>query len=200
MELDPNYSPQTEIARKSEKTLVVNLGSGAGAGKSTTACTLQGIFKMHGITSEYTGEHAKDMAWDGRLKLKRNDVHMFAEQHNRQFRLDGQVDCIITDSPLFLTSVYKSPQDKILDALVMQEFNKYDNITFYIVRKKEFIARGREGDIKDAQEIDTATLDFLNNNNIPYTKIDGTWEGINQIAEMVLERLNVKQLYKICKI
>ena len=99
-----NYRPKTE-AGKQGKTICVNLFAGAGARKSTIACTVHGILKMHGITSEYTGEYAKDLAWEGRLGLRLNQVHIFGEQHDRQFRLGGQVDCIISDSPLLLSSV-----------------------------------------------------------------------------------------------
>ena len=192
-----NYRPKTKIGQNG-KTICVNFYAGAGARKSTVACVLHGLLKMHGVTSEYTAEYAKDLAWEGRLGLKLNQIHLFGEQHNRQFRLDGQVDCIISDSPLLLSSVYRT-SDTLMDALVMQEFNKYENINFYIIRGKSYIKKGRHETKTQATKIDKKILNFLNYKQIPYTKIDGTINGINQVLETILKRLNVTQKYKVCR-
>ena len=192
-----NYRPKTTVGKQG-KTICVNLFAGAGARKSTIACILHGILKMHGITSEYTGEYAKDLAWEGRLGLKLNQIHIFGEQHNRQFRLDGQVDCIICDSPLLLSSVYRT-NDNLMDALIMQEFNKYENINFYVNRGEVYIKRGRKESKKQATKIDEKIINLLNYKQIPYTKIEGTMEGVNQILETILKKLKVRQLYKVCK-
>ena len=191
-----NYSPQTKVGQDAKKTICINFFAGAGAGKSTIATLIHALLKMHGITSEYTAEFAKDLAWEGRLELKVNDVHLFGEQHNRQFRLNGQVDCIISDSPLLLSSVYRS-NDTLLHALVLQEFKKYENVNFYVKRKKPFIPKGRKGTKLDATKIDRKTIQMLDNEQIPYTVVEGTWEGANQVLEFVLKRLNIKQKYKI---
>ena len=192
-----NYRPKTE-AGKQGKTICVNFFAGVGARKSTIACTVHGILKMHGITSEYTGEHAKDLAWERRLGLRLNQVHIFGEQHNRQFRLDGQVDCIISDSPLLLSSVYRT-SDSLMDALLMQEFNKYENINFYVNRGKAYIKKGRRETRIQATKIDEKIINFLDYKQIPYTKIEGTADGINQVLETILKRLNVTQKYKVCR-
>jgi len=192
-----NYRPKTE-AGKQGKTICVNLFAGAGARKSTIACILHGILKMHGITSEYTGEYAKDLAWEGRLGLKLNQIHIFGEQHNRQFKLDGQVDCIISDSPLLLSSVYRT-SDSLMDALIMQEFNKYENINFYVNRGEAYTKKGRKETKKQATKMDGKIINLLNYKQIPYTRIEGTVEGINHVLETILKRLNVTQKYKVCK-
>ncbi len=192
-----NYRPKTVVGEQG-KTICVNLFAGAGARKSTIACTLHGILKMHGITSEYTGEYAKDLAWEGRLGLKLNQVHIFGEQHNRQFRLDGQVDCIICDSPLLLSSVYRT-SDSLMDALIMQEFNKYENINFYVNRGETYIKRGRKESENQATKIDKKIINLLNYKQIPYTRIEGTIEGINQILEIILKKLKVRQKYSVCR-
>ncbi len=193
-----NYRPKTK-AGQNGKTICVNFYAGAGARKSTIACTLHGLLKMHGITSEYTAEYAKDLAWEGRLGLKINQIHLFGEQHNRQFRLNGQVDCIISDSPLLLSSVYRT-SDTLMDALVMQEFNKYENINFYIIRGKSYTKKGRHGTKIHATKIDEKILNFLNYKQIPYIKIEGTVDGVNQVLKTILKRLNTTQKYKVCSI
>jgi hypothetical protein len=194
-QVDSNYIPKTLVG-KMGKTICVNFCAGAGARKSTVASLLHGFLKLHGITSEYTAEYAKDLAWEGRLDLKINDIKIFGEQHNRQFRLNGKVDCIISDSPLFLSSVYRG-QDSLMDALVMREYHKYDNINFYLKRPEKYIRRGRKENREGAVEIDNKVLELLNNKAIPYTTIQGTVDGVNTVLKIILERLNVKQLYKM---
>lgn len=191
---NPNYIPQYW---KGEKTLCVNFLAGAGAGKSTIAVLLHGFLKMHGVTSEYTAEYAKDLAFEGRLELAIDDLKLFGEQQHRQFRLRGKVDAIISDSPILLSSIYRT-NDNLLDALVMQEFNKYENLNFYVVRKKRYIKAGRKETKEEATKIDTRTRKFLDDKQIPYTVVEGTWEGANQVLKIVLEKLNITQKYKIC--
>lgn len=193
-----NYTPATK-AGKHGKTICVNFFAGAGAGKSTMAMFIQAFLKAHGITSEYTGEYAKDLAWEQRLGLPRNQIKIFANQHNRQFRLKGQVDCIISDSPLLLSMVYGAGNG-LMDAIVMQEFNEYDNINFYVLRKKKYIRKGRFENKKDATKIDTKTRKMLDERQFPYTIIEGTTEGANIVLKIILKRLNIKQQYKICNV
>lgn len=192
-----NYRPV--LPSNSGKTTCVNFFAGAGAGKSTLATFIQAFLKAHGITSEFTGEYAKDLAWEQRLGLPRNQIKIFANQHNRQFRLKGQVDCIISDSPLLLSSVY-GEHDSLFDAVVMKEFNKYDNINFYVIRKKAYIQRGRKETKAQSVKIDELTLNLLIDKQIPYTIVEGTTDGANEVLSIILKRLNVKQLYKISKI
>ncbi len=191
-----NYRP---ALNKTGKTICINFFAGAGAGKSTMATFIQALLKSHGITSEYTGEYAKDLAWEQRLGLPRNQIKIFANQHHRQFRLNGQVDCIISDSPLLLSSVY-GERDELMDAIVMKEFNKYDNINFYVMRKKKYIQRGRKETKAQSLKIDEKTRDLLDDKQIPYTTVEGNIYGANFALEIILKRLKVKQLYKISKI
>ena len=193
---NPNYNPKTKVGTDNKKTICVNFFAGAGAGKSTVASIVHGFCKMHNVTSEYTAEYAKDMAWEGRLDLKINDVHIFGEQHNRQFRLNGQVDCIISDSPLLLSSVYRT-SDTLLHAFVLQEFKKYENLNFFVKRTKPFIKKGRQGGLSYATSIDQKIINMLDNEQIPYTTITGDLEGVNKAISIVLKRLNVTQKYII---
>ncbi|KKM97405.1 hypothetical protein LCGC14_1168310 [marine sediment metagenome] len=192
-----NYRPATKAGARG-KTLCVNLFAGAGARKSTIACTVHGLLKTHGITSEYTGEYAKDLAWEGRLTLKVDQMKVFGEQSHRQFRLRGQVDVIISDSPLLLSSVYRT-SDTLMDALILQEHNKYNNMNFFVSRGVSYIRKGRHETKKEAIEIDNKIIKLLNDKQIVYDSIGGEAEAINFVLGKVLQRLNIKQRYKICK-
>ena len=182
------------------KTKLINFYGGPGSGKSTLASLLQGFTKMHAITPEYTGEYAKDLAFEGRLELKRNDIYMFAKQHQKQYRLNGKVDLIISDSPLMLSKVYRQEKDDIFDALVKQESEKYDNVNFFVERRKEYETRGRQQTKEEAVKIDDKTLTMLEDDKIPYEKITGDWIGFNNVLSHILKQLNTQQQYKLSKV
>ena len=87
-------------------TKVICLCGGPGVGKSTVATGLFSALKQRKVSCEYVSEYAKEVVWEGTHKLLENQIHIFAEQFRRQFRLLGKVDYIVTDSPLILSSVY----------------------------------------------------------------------------------------------
>ena len=88
------------------KTKIINFFGGPGVGKSTTATGLFSWMKQQGYSVEYVSEFAKELSWEGSTSQLENQAHVFAEQFRRQWRLIDQVDYVITDSPLLLSSVY----------------------------------------------------------------------------------------------
>ena len=87
-------------------TKIINLIGGPGVGKSTIASGLFSELKQRKVSCEYVSEYAKEVTWEQTHKLLENQIHVFSEQFRRQYRLLGQVDFVITDSPLLLNTVY----------------------------------------------------------------------------------------------
>ncbi len=119
---------------------------------------------------------------------------MLAEQSHRQLCLLNKVDFIITDSPLVLANYYrKFHENKILentcfDELVVEIFNKYDNLNIFLKRKTttEYQQAGRLQNQEDAIKIDAEIQKVLNDNNIPYFEIDR-----NDIIEFIKTKLQI---------
>lgn len=173
------------------KTKVINFFAGSGAGKSTTATGLFSKMKLNGILCEYVSEYAKDVTWEKTHALLDNQLHVFSEQHRRQLRLVDQVDYIITDSPLLLSSVYfdyyrdkcpikfSSSYGSMLSLMFDYGFREYDNINFFIERNKPYVKVGRNQEESEAREIDGLIRAKLDDLRFHYTAISST-EGIEQ--------------------
>lgn len=149
------------------------------------------MLKMHGVNSEYVPEVAKDLAWEQTLRVFYDQYWIGAEQHKRLYRLKDKVDVIVTDSPLRQQNIYCN--DPLFGSLMDGLASKYDNMNFFINRKKDFNPAGRAHDLTQAIEIDNKLKDYLVSNNIGFIEVDGTVEGYSRILQLVLESLGKKQ-------
>ncbi len=179
------------------QTILVNLFAGAGAGKSTCASGVFSLLKHHNVNAELITEYAKDLVWEGRLHLNRNDIEIFAEQLRRQHRLRGKVDVMVTDSPILLSSVYIEPFDEQFHATVMREFKKYNNMNYYIKRVKPYMKLGRNESENGAKKIDDKAIEFLDREQVQYEVRLGDNETVNYITGLILGELGIKQKYWI---
>ena len=169
---------------------VINIFSGPGVGKSTTASGLFYFMKKNGLSCEYVAEYAKDLVWEKRFEfLEHNTLSILAEQHRRIDRLQGQVEYAITDSPILLAAVYaKKFQSKNNDlganglyhysCLTLELFNKFDNDNYFLMHTKKTPYR-REGRLQDSEEammIDESIFDYLIEHKIKFQILEGNEE------------------------
>lgn len=169
-------------------TTVINLFGGPGAGKSTLAALLFYQLKIRGLSSEMALEYAKDKVWEESYSTLHNQIYVFGKQHHRMWRLNDKVDFIITDSPLLMSIEYDSTNNSIFRELVLFEYNKYNNINFFIERSDTYQTEGRIQTLEEAIKIDTSIKDTLDNLHIPYTSIKQGEEGVNNIINMILSK------------
>jgi hypothetical protein len=175
-------------------TLVVNLYGGPGSGKSTTAAGIFSILKLHGVTCEMALEYAKDMVWEGRHETIKNQVYVFGKQFNRIYRLLGKVDVIITDSPLLLSIVYKPDEpyyNSTFNNFVTYVVDSTDNLHVVLKRVKKYSAVGRLQTEPEAILIDSKVKELIEENSCMYLEIQGNYEGINELSEIILDRLGI---------
>lgn len=156
------------------KTKILNFFGGPGVGKSTAAAGVFAHMKEHDYSVEYVSEYAKELTWEKNIPLLQNQIHVFAEQLRRQWRLINQVDYIITDSPLLLSSIYfqyYAQSEKIslfteeYQQLAVdyfdQTFLQFNNVNFMIKRNKPYKSTGRNQKEDEARVIDGLILDKL---------------------------------------
>lgn len=177
-----------------KNTLIIGAVAGPGAGKSTFSGGLFNILKEEGYNVEYVQEFAKTLTWEKNYEALKHQCYVTGTQQYAQNMLLGQVEAIITDSPILVGLMYydeKNPQiRKAFTDYIVESFKAQNNLTFYIKRLKEYNPSGRNQSEDEAKEIDDRVLSLLNNYDIPYTSITGNRDGLIGAFGMVTKILD----------
>lgn len=177
-----------------KNTIVINILGGPGVGKTTLASELFTLLKKHGYEVENVSEFAKELVWAERTDAFNDRLYMHAEQNHRLLNMNGKLDYIITDSPLILTSVYNNfymknvysdEYNEMIDHVVRETWNLYNNVTFLLKRSNEYVNNGRRESESEANAVDSYTLAYLINNNIPFTTLSSRESAIKEILEVL---------------
>lgn len=171
------------------KTIIVNLFGGPGSGKSTTAAGLFHMLKINGVNCELVTEFAKHITWKEDFNTLKNQIYVFAKQHDRMFHLKDKVDVIITDSPIIMGLSYCNwdLMSRSFEQLVVDEFNRTDavNVNYFINRVKEYNPSGRSQTEAEAKEKDVEIRTLLNTYNVPFDIIDGDEQAVESLFGII---------------
>lgn len=143
------------------KTKVINFFGAPGSGKSTHAAKLFAHMKEKGINCELVMEYAKAVTWRKAQPILGDQLYVFAKQHNYQHRLMGQVEYIITDSPLLMSLFYGADEGVAFHDVVRVKWDTFDNINFYVSRNKAYNPAGRNQTEKESDDIAGCMIDIL---------------------------------------
>lgn len=166
-------------------TLVINLYGGPGTGKSTNAARIFTLLKDKGEEVELVTEFAKDLVWEQRSFTLENQVYVFAKQYHRLYRLLGQVDFIVTDSPILQGCVYDTSESNELQDLVLHSHQQMNTINICLTRSKEYQPIGRMQTEEEAKQLDKMIRDKLTELGVPYVEIPAGTEGCDKILSMI---------------
>lgn len=177
-------------------TKVINLFAGPSAGKSTNTHSLMGWMKEQRMNVECALEVAKDIVWrypGYEHEALDDQISIFASQNARIYPLIGQVDYVITDSPLLLSLVYLPTSHKKFDHyrdywennfshLVLSTYNQYDNVNYFIERgDREYLQKGRVHTEEEAVQKDEEILRMLNDCGINFKRVKCWQQIVNDI-------------------
>lgn len=141
-----------------DKPHIINLMGGPGSGKSRTASGLHNALRHIGCSCELVTELAKDMSYEKRWRALGDQLYIMAAQEFRHYRLIGEVDIIITDSPVFLGTAYakNAEEGRVLVEMAKYYRRRYHNHDVFILRPddKPFETRGRHHDEQAAKALD----------------------------------------------
>lgn len=168
--------------------IVVNLYAGPGSGKSTTCAGVFSKLKLAGVNCEMALEYAKDKVWESSFKVLDNQIYVFGKQLHRLWRLKDQVDVIITDSPLLMSILYDSSKNTNFKNLVLDQYNSFNNLNYFINRNDSYNPKGRMQTIEEAKKLDVELQEILCDLHITHTILckDG---AIDYIVNDVLKIL-----------
>lgn len=176
-------------------TIVVNAFGGAGAGKTTACFHICSELKKKGYVTEYASEYAKELVWEKRYdKLDGtldNQREIYAEQKKRIDRVIGQVDFVITDSPLLLNSIYLSdcPEKSGYTTELIDDFKKYDNFNLVIKRDEgKYEKEGRIHTFEESVEVDKFVVNMLTNNHIYFGTY--THDKLDTVVNNIIKHYN----------
>jgi len=169
--------------------LVINLFGGPGTGKSTTMAGVFSELKWRKVNCEMAPEFAKEKVWEKSTNILGNQVYVFGKQYNTIYRLLGQVDAIVTDSPLLLSTIYGTRESETFHQLVLQKFHEQESLNIFLVREKDYNPKGRMQTEDEAKEIDNEVKKLLDRYGVHYHTLPARRETMNDIADMVMERL-----------
>jgi len=174
-----------------KKTIIVNLFGGLSSGKSTTAAGLFHKLKINGINCELVTEFAKHITWKEDYNTLKNQIYVFAKQHDRMFHLKDKVDVIITDSPIIMGLSYCNwdLMSRSFEQLVVDEFNRTDavNINYFINRVKEYNPSGRSQTEEEAKEKDMEIKTLLNKYDVSFQTIDGDENAVDWLFNIIFD-------------
>ena len=174
-----------------KKPVVVNLFGAPGAGKSTGAAQVFCTLKKLGVNCELVTEFAKDKTWEHNMKALSCQEYVFGKQSYRFARCRDDVDVIVTDSPLPLSIIYNSNPaiEESFPKIIMDIFNTYTNINFFINRVKPYNPKGRNQTESESDVISTDVQRLCNKLGIFYESINGDDEGYQYIVDRVVTLL-----------
>ena len=152
---------------------VINLIGGPGCGKSTTAAGLFYELKKKGYSVELVTEYAKTRVWEDALKTLKDQIYVFGKQHHSQWKLEGKVDYIVTDSSLLFSIIYGGDQvTEAFESLVIEDFKRFNNVCIFLERTGiDYERNGRLETSQEAEEIDKRILRLVDKYKIPITRV-----------------------------
>lgn len=189
------------------RTTIINLFGGPGVGKSTIASGIFHNLKSNRISCELVTEFAKEISWEETHKLLENQIHIFAEQFRRQWRLIDKVDYVITDSPLLLNSIYfdyylekLGPKVRFTESYIDlsrsffdSSFLQFNNVNFFIKRAHDFDPSGRNQDEHESIDIDQQIMNKLLQHNQEFMIYSGDTRDI--VQSIVSHLIRVKEVH-----
>jgi len=174
------------------KTIHVNLWAGPGTGKSTMAAGIFAALKWNKIDCELISEYAKQIVWEESYTKLNNQIYLFGKQYSKHYNLEGKVKVVITDSPIPMGCVYDAGKTKYLKELTLSEFEKFENMNYFLIRTKDYNPNGRMQTLEEAIEKDSEIKSFMEQHDIPYTDMPATQESVLAIVEEIKTKISLE--------
>lgn len=173
-------------------TLIVNLFGAPGAGKSTTRAGVFHRLKLAGVNAEECTEYAKDLTWEKRYTALKCQPYVFGKQLRNMERLIGQVDVLVTDSPLLLSIYYGrkyADYPEVFYQYVGEQFKSMGGMNYNIRRVKPYNPKGRNQTEDESRLVAHELNALLTEFKVTAEELDGDEMAAPHIARDILIKL-----------
>lgn len=170
---------------------VICLYGGPGTGKSTTSAHLFALLKHRGINAELVTEYIKNWVWEKREVKPGDQYYIFAKQSRSERLRFKDVDVIVTDAPVWLSSIYEKknePKPHVCEALIQKhvdiaESMGVQHVHVFLKRVKEYQPLGRYQTEIEARYIDIEIRNYLKNNVEEFLEVNADKDAAENIIK-----------------
>lgn len=168
-------------------TKIINIFGEPSVGKSTTSAGLFFLMKHKGMNVELVSEFAKQLVWSGRKETLEDQLYVTAKQNHKLEMLNGKVDFVISDSPLFLGILYSRRYKRMpsFHHLIKDLFNSYDNLNILLKRAKPYKQAGRIQTEQEAVKVRKRLIEMLDLYKIPHHTMNGDDQAPQKILDLL---------------
>lgn len=174
-------------------TTVINFIAPPGAGKTFMTNSVYVEMIKSGFNVEPVSEYAKELVFEQRHETMKNEIYLFAKQHQRLFRLKEKVPYIVTDRPIILSVLYNNKYgtgSEKFNELIIEEHNRYNNINILLKRTMPYKQIGRHQSEEESDVMYYEIMEFLNEYGISYIKMDSDENTCKKVIELLKEKTN----------
>jgi len=174
------------------QTMLVNLFGGPGVGKTTAMAFIYAELKMRGFECEMVTEFAKELFYEGNDKAFSEQLYILGTQYFRLINTSDNVDLMITDSPILLSTVYnnliKGEQD--FNNLVVKISENFHNVNYLLERKVKYSCRGRRQNEEQANEVSKKVKEKLDEYGLDYKITSSSREDLTKLIDEIIVNYN----------
>lgn len=172
-----------------KKTLVVNLIGGPCSGKSTIASELFARLKKMGVKCELCPEYIKERIYEENNTIPTNQIAIFGMEHYTISNKLGKVDVIVHDGSFLNNILYKSEDNPEFDKLIISEYQKFNNLDFFIKRGNiEFESYGRIHTLEQSLELDDKIRKIYKNAKANFIEVESR-DAVDKIIPILLNKI-----------
>jgi hypothetical protein len=172
---------------KKKNTLFVNIYGGPGCAKSTIAANVFAELKWRKIDCELVTEYAKKKVWEDSTSVLDDQLYVSAKQIHAMNIINGKVDVAICDSPMLLGLVYAKNEPESYYQMLVDYYNRFNNLDIFIERKKKYNPNGRMQTEEEAIEKDKEIYEYFSKYCSTIGTVPGTRDGVKKIVELILK-------------
>ena len=177
------------------KSMVINVISGPGSGKSTMYSLIYAKMKMAGYSIEQVPERAKTLVWAKQFDVLDNQYYVSNLQYQDLAAVYGKVSFVITDGSLLHGLYYNryNPTNvcniEITEKKIIELYSRFENINIFLTRGAfPYEQAGRIQNATEAVHVDEELKKILSIHGIEFQEFASDEKSVEGMIKYILSR------------